>query len=141
MESQLITPITDAEKTFAMLAKLSNNIKDLIGAIANDEIDVDEWLSIYGAPGTLFTLKPNFVSPIVVDYILAVFPTTSTSVVITLGTRVITVSDIAAGVFTADLRMQLEMEDPRIMQIAPAGLGHFEIMGHVANRKQDWPNP
>jgi hypothetical protein len=131
--------ITDEKLVFAMLAKLSSDIRKLIIVSNEGGIDVDEWLSSQSVPQSVYTLKPVFEAPVVVDFILAVFPVGSTSVLIQLGTRFIPVQNIAAGIFAVDLRMQLEYEDIRQMTITPAGVGHFEIMGHPAQRVQDRP--
>lgn len=122
-----------------MFAKMSKDIRTLVRTMNDAGIDVDEYQSC-PTPQSVYTLKPAFECPIVVDYILAVFPTTSTGVQINLGpNRQINVSNIAAGVFEVDVRMQLEFEDVRQMVLTPAGVGHFEIMGHCAQRVQDRP--
>ena len=129
--------IGDVEKVFGMIAHLSGNIDRLVNALSYDQQDVDEYKSLV-SPGTLLTLAPAFRTPIVVDFILAVFPTTTTSAVIQLGPeRTITIGNLAAGVFAVDTRIQLEYEDMRSLTIAPAGIAHFEIMGHTAQRIAD----
>lgn len=132
-----VEDITEIEKVFGMMGHLSGQMSRLISAMSYDNQDVDEYKSLV-SPGTQLILAPNFRTPIVVDFILAVFPTTTTSAVIQLGPeRVITIGNLAAGVFAVDTRIQLEAEDQRILTIAPAGVAHFEIMGHTAKRQAD----
>src|SRR5262245_44243067 len=119
--TEVVETVINFEHVFAMFAKLSNDIRDLSNTMLNQQIDVDEYLSLT-TPGTVLKLYPNFRSPIVVDNILAVFPTTTTSGTIQLGNnRTIPITNLAAGFFAADLRMQLEYEDIRQLTIAPAG--------------------
>ncbi len=135
--TEVVDTFVNIDHVFAMMAKLSNDVRALTQTMSNNQTDVDEYLSLT-TPGTVLTLYPNFRTPIVVDQIMAVFPTNSTSAVIQLGNnRTINISNLAAGVFSMDLRMQLEYEDIRRLTIAPAGLAHFEIMGHLAPRKAD----
>jgi hypothetical protein len=130
--------LISAEQTFAMFAKLSKDIRTLVRTMNDNGIDVDEWESSTVAQA-VYQLKPAFQCPIVVDFVLCCFPAASTGVELQLGTRFIPLGGLTAGVFAADLRMQLEYEDPRIMTVTPAGVGHFEIMGHCAQRVQDRP--
>jgi hypothetical protein len=128
--------VSDAEKAFAFFAQMMNEIHDIREMVSTDVLDVDEF-SIPNSNGTVFATQRNYYKPIVVEYILAVFPVASTSVVINLGLRQIPVQNIAAGVFTCDTRMQLEMDDVRNLTIAPAGAGYFEIMGRTVERERD----
>lgn len=137
MVAEIGETVLNIEHVFAMFAKLSNDIRDLVDLQANSQIDVDEYLSLT-TPGTIVKLTPNFRTPIVVDFLFATFPTATTSATIQLGNnRTIPITNLAAGFFAVDLRMQLEYEDIRQLTIAPAGLAHFELMGHVATRRQD----
>jgi hypothetical protein len=134
-----VSGLISAEQTFAMFAKLSKDIRKLVLTMNDNGIDVDEWESCQSFPQSVYQLKPAFDCPIVVDFVLCSFPVTSTAVQLQLGTRYIPINNLASGMFIADLRMQLEYEDPRIMTVTPAGIGHFEIMGHCAQRVQDRP--
>ena len=131
--------ISEFEKTFAMFSHLSSQMHDIQTKLAYNVIDVDEYTTPSQAPQTIWRPLKNLYLPIVVDYVVAVFPTTSTSVSLVFGPRVIPVANIAAGVFTADLRMQLEKDDDRYLQIAPAGVGFMEVMGHATSQVIDRP--
>jgi hypothetical protein len=131
--------VTEFDQALALWVKMYQDIRDLKQQATKDVVDIDEWTTY--APGGQAIYRPQKVwqQPIVVDYILAIFPTASTSVIITLGERQIPIQNIAAGIFTADVRIQLEPEDDRLMTIAPAGVGFFEIMGHGVQRMVDRP--
>lgn len=129
--------IGDIERVFGMLAHLSGQISRLVESLAYTQQDVDEAKSLV-SPGTQLVLAPAFRTPIIVEHILAVFPTTTTSAIIKLGPeRTITIGNLAAGVFAVDGRYQLEYEDERSLTIAPAGVAHFEVMGHTVQRIAD----
>lgn len=131
--------IGDTEKIFAFLAHLTKMSHDIHSHIAENIIDIDEFLSS-PTPMSVYKLQPTTRLPIIVEFIMAVFPTASTSVSIQLGPeRTIPVANIAAGIFAVDTRMQLEPEDVRQMIITPAGVGHFEIMGRATKRVIDRP--
>lgn len=131
--------ISEFEKTFAMFSHLSSQMHDIQTKLASNIIDVDEWTTPSQAPQTIWRPLKNLYLPIVVDYVIAVFPTASTSVNLVFGPRVIPIANIAAGVFAADLRMQLEKDDDRFLQITPAGVGYMEIMGHATSQVIDRP--
>jgi hypothetical protein len=143
--STLVTPhrehiVSDAEKTFAFLAHLSSELHDLKIALAKDTLDVDEW-SLPGTttpvPQTIYNTQKQYYKPIVVDYILAVFPIATTAATLQLGPRIIPISNLASGVFIADVKLQLEWDDIRQLTIAPGGLAYLEIMGHCDAREID----
>lgn len=131
--------VSDFEKALAMFAKISNDLHDIDAKLSNDVLDVDEFTTSGIAVQTTFRPQKNYYLPIVVEYILAVFPVASTSVTIQMGPRIIPVANIAAGVFVADTRMQLEKDDDRVMTIAPAGIGFFEVMGRATKQVMDRP--
>jgi len=132
--------VPDADKTFAFLAHLTSELHDLKMFLSKDTLDVDEW----SLPGTLtpvaqtvYNTQKQYYKPIVVDYILAVFPVATTSATLQLGPRLIPISNLASGVFIADVKLQLEWDDARQLTIAPGGLAYLEIMGHCDAREID----
>lgn len=133
---ELLEAVTDAEKTFALLAKLVSQQHDIIRHLDSNVLDVDEY-TVPNASGTVFRPLRNYYKPIIIEQILAIFPTASTLVTITLGPRIIPVTNIAAGIFTMDTRMQLDMDDDRFMTIAPAGVGYLELMGRADAREMN----
>jgi hypothetical protein len=132
----ILEGVSDAEKTFALLAKVLKDTHDIHQHVHANVLDVDEF-TVGTAPSTIWRPQRNYYKPIVIDYILAVYPITSTSVILTLGDRQIVISDPANGVFAIDCKMQLAYDDDRYMTLAPAGIGYLEIMGHVDEMQRD----
>jgi hypothetical protein len=132
--------VTDAEKTFALLAHLTSELHDMKLFLSKDTLDVDEW----SLPGTLtpvaqtvYNTQRQYYKPIVIDFILAIFPTASTAVTLQLGPRIIPIQNLTAGQFTADVKIQLEWDDVRQLTVTPGGLAYLEIMGHCDAREID----
>jgi hypothetical protein len=130
--------VTEFEKTFAMFSHISGKLHEIDLKLANADLDVDEWTLPGGPLQTVYNVQRNYYQPIVVEYILATFPVASTSVTIQLGNRIIPVNNVAAGIFQADVKQQLEWDDIRSLTIAPATPnGYLEVMGHVSRKERD----
>jgi hypothetical protein len=133
--AELAEAVTDAEKTFALLVRVLSEMHDIKTKLASDVVTVDEW-STPNSNGTVFNTNKAFYQPIEVEYILATWPVGSTSVTLQLGDRIIPLQP-TAGVFVADVKIQLEWDDVRSLTIAPAGNGYLEIMGHMVEKVFD----
>lgn len=120
----------------AFLAKMSSELQAIRKFLSEQQFDIDEWK--YEQSATIFQPLRDYDGPVVIESILAVFPTASTSVQIALGApgRIIPVTSLTPGFFFADsLRIQLGQDDwPRNMTIAPAGTGYIQFSGY-ADRK------
>lgn len=135
----LIEDVTDFEKTVALFAHLAGKIHEIDDKLTNNELDVDEFTTQSQAPLTIWRPIKNYYLPIVVEFVVAVFPVATTSASITLGPRVIPITNLAAGIFSFDCRMQLEKDDDRFLTIAPAGAAFLEIMGRATKQQVDRP--
>lgn len=128
--------MTEHQILKAFFAKMVREIQAVRNALEVDNFIIDEWQAV--ANETVCTVKRNYDGPIIVTSILAIYPTTSTSVTLNLGQpgRAIILPP-AAGIFNPqDLRIQLGIDDiTRNLTIAPAGAAYLNIFGY-ADRKQ-----
>jgi hypothetical protein len=132
--------VSESEKSMAFFAYLTKMSHDILAHVKKDVTDVDAIAPNSATVAqSVFKIQPQYIVPIVVEFILATFPSTSTSVTIQLGTRIIPVTNLNAGFWNPQLRMQLEPADLVQMTVVPAGVGHFEIMGRTVERVIDRP--
>lgn len=130
---------SEDEKHFAFYTLLHGELQEMNRKLVGMTHVVDEWASdpqgddLTIAPGSSSVFKPipSWHADIVVTSIMAVWPTTSTSAVLQLGNRTITLP-ATLGFFNANgLRIQLEKADDRIFTIAPAGAGFIQLSGYA----------
>lgn len=131
--------LTEHEVLKAVWSKMSKDMHAIRQFLQSDALDIDEWK--YEQSATTFQPTKNYDGPVVIETILAVFPPTSTSVIINLGApgRIIPVTVLTPGVFFADsLRLQMAQDDwPRNMVIAPAGTGYINFCGYADKKIVD----
>lgn len=127
---------TERELDKAFLAKVVNELQAIRNTLEVDNFLIDEWGVV--SNGTVVPVLRQYDGPIIITAILAVWPTTSNSAVINLGTpsRNIPLNP-AAGFFNpTDLRIQIGIDDiTRNLTIAPAGAAYINFIGY-ADRKQ-----
>jgi hypothetical protein len=130
---------TDLQMAKAFLAKITTEMQAIRKFLSVEQLDIDEWK--WEQSATTFQPTRDFDGPIVITSIIAVFPVSSTSVLINLGApgRVIPVTNLASGIFAIDdLRIQCAQDDvPRNMVIAPAGTGYINFFGYADKKVID----
>jgi hypothetical protein len=125
--------VTENQLLKAFLQKAIVEMQAIRKALSTEAFDIDEWK--YEQSALTFQPLQTYDGPVVITSLLAIFPTSSTSVLINTGQpgRIIPITNIAAGFLALDdLRIQLGKDDvPRNMVIAPAGTGYINFFGYA----------
>lgn len=138
-DPQKWSALTEDEKHFWFYAQLHGEITQIRRNLVNHNRVVDEWASeplgdsLTVATGQTTQLKPPraWHSDVVITSITAMWPTASTSAVIQLGDRVLTLPPALGYINMNGLRIQLEYEDDRFFTIAPAGACFIHLAGYA----------
>jgi hypothetical protein len=126
---------TERELERAFLAKIQSELSAIRATLEVDNFIIDEWG--VAASATVIPILRQYDGPIIITSILAVWPTTSTSAVINLGTpgRNIPLNPTSGFFNPQDLKIQLGIDDAlRNLTIAPAGAAYINFIGY-ADRK------
>ena len=130
--------LTEDEKHFAHYKAMLGELKELKRNIVNRTRVVEEWAGSQsgdditvptGSIGRL-VVRPAFHADAVITSVVATFPTASTSVSLQLGDRIFPIAPAAGYINWTALRIQLDYNDDRVLNINPAGACMLSLYGY-----------
>lgn len=141
--------ITDVEKVFAFLARISTEMSAIRAKLLVDDFTIDMYgadpggiAGVIGGTRNLGGLTRQYNGPFVIESILATWGNTALTVTLQIGAdRTIPIQNAAAGtagVFNPqDLKMQVARDDVITLTTTPAAPCFLNIFGYADIRNRD----